>query len=266
MTTSAGCRGCRVSPSAGWPCSDLGTGGDPAGAQVGPLARSRAHRRPGRERARIDGPQLGCPHPGISADADAAARHHGRGPVGHPPKTTRPDPPGRALSSPASGVDRVLVTCGDDNIASIAVIEACGGRLDSVIETAQSMGGLNVFVRRIPGGTDALTAARHHARAVHDHYSERLPRGVALGHANTAARGTPLGRLAGSLRSHRSAYRPRVPAQARGRLSSPASGRGCEVEQMRIEQACLGSDLLSGFNVRHARPNLRRGVPARRPA
>jgi predicted acetyltransferase len=30
------------------------------------------------------------------------------------------------------GVDRVLVTCDDDNIGSIRTIEACGGRLDSV--------------------------------------------------------------------------------------------------------------------------------------
>jgi predicted acetyltransferase len=36
----------------------------------------------------------------------------------------------------ASGVDRVLVTCDDDNIGSIAVIEACGGRLDSVVRAA----------------------------------------------------------------------------------------------------------------------------------
>ena len=33
----------------------------------------------------------------------------------------------------ANGVDRVLVTCDDDNIGSIAVIEACGGRQESVI-------------------------------------------------------------------------------------------------------------------------------------
>jgi predicted acetyltransferase len=33
----------------------------------------------------------------------------------------------------AIGVDRVLVTCDDDNAGSIAVIERCGGRLDSVI-------------------------------------------------------------------------------------------------------------------------------------
>ena len=33
----------------------------------------------------------------------------------------------------AIGVDRALVTCDDDNIGSIAVIERCGGRLDSVI-------------------------------------------------------------------------------------------------------------------------------------
>jgi predicted acetyltransferase len=30
------------------------------------------------------------------------------------------------------GVDRVLVTCDDDNIASIRVIESCGGRLESI--------------------------------------------------------------------------------------------------------------------------------------
>lgn len=35
----------------------------------------------------------------------------------------------------AIGVDRVLVTCDDDNAGSIAVIEACGGQLDSVIES-----------------------------------------------------------------------------------------------------------------------------------
>lgn len=33
----------------------------------------------------------------------------------------------------ANGVDRVLLTCDDDNTGSIAVIERCGGRLDSVI-------------------------------------------------------------------------------------------------------------------------------------
>jgi predicted acetyltransferase len=32
----------------------------------------------------------------------------------------------------AHGVDRVLVTCDDDNAGSIAVIERCGGRLDRV--------------------------------------------------------------------------------------------------------------------------------------
>jgi predicted acetyltransferase len=30
------------------------------------------------------------------------------------------------------GVDRVLVTCDDDNVGSIKAIEACGGKLDSV--------------------------------------------------------------------------------------------------------------------------------------
>jgi predicted acetyltransferase len=32
----------------------------------------------------------------------------------------------------ATGVDRVLICCDDDNAGSIAVIEGCGGRLDSV--------------------------------------------------------------------------------------------------------------------------------------
>ncbi|SRR5579875_210346 len=31
------------------------------------------------------------------------------------------------------GIDRVLVTCDDDNTGSIKAIEACGGRLDSVL-------------------------------------------------------------------------------------------------------------------------------------
>ena len=38
----------------------------------------------------------------------------------------------------ALGVDRVLVTCDDDNAGSIAVIEICGGVLDSVISSASS--------------------------------------------------------------------------------------------------------------------------------
>jgi predicted acetyltransferase len=36
----------------------------------------------------------------------------------------------------ATGIDRVLVTCDDGNAGSIAVIEACGGRLDNVVESA----------------------------------------------------------------------------------------------------------------------------------
>jgi predicted acetyltransferase len=31
------------------------------------------------------------------------------------------------------GIDRVLVTCDDDNIGSIKTIEACGGRLENVV-------------------------------------------------------------------------------------------------------------------------------------
>jgi predicted acetyltransferase len=34
------------------------------------------------------------------------------------------------------GVGRVLVTCDDDNVGSAAVIEAIGGRLENVLETA----------------------------------------------------------------------------------------------------------------------------------
>ncbi len=34
----------------------------------------------------------------------------------------------------AAGVDRVLVTCDDDNVASARTIEACGGRLEDVLE------------------------------------------------------------------------------------------------------------------------------------
>lgn len=34
----------------------------------------------------------------------------------------------------AEGVDRVLVTCSDDNVASAAVIERSGGVLESVID------------------------------------------------------------------------------------------------------------------------------------
>jgi len=32
------------------------------------------------------------------------------------------------------GVDRVLLTCDDDNVGSITVIESCGGKLDSVLD------------------------------------------------------------------------------------------------------------------------------------
>jgi len=36
------------------------------------------------------------------------------------------------------GIDRVLVTCDDDNVGSIAVIESHGGKLDSIIELEPS--------------------------------------------------------------------------------------------------------------------------------
>jgi predicted acetyltransferase len=35
----------------------------------------------------------------------------------------------------AIGIDRVLVTCDDSNTGSRAVIEACGGRVDSVVDS-----------------------------------------------------------------------------------------------------------------------------------
>jgi predicted acetyltransferase len=38
----------------------------------------------------------------------------------------------------ASGIGQVLITCDDDNTGSIAVIERCGGKLDSVIRGAPS--------------------------------------------------------------------------------------------------------------------------------
>lgn len=43
----------------------------------------------------------------------------------------------------AVGVDRVLVTCDDDNVASATVIERCGGMLESVVpnESAGGAGG-----------------------------------------------------------------------------------------------------------------------------
>ncbi len=37
----------------------------------------------------------------------------------------------------ASGVERVLVTCDEDNVGSATVIETCGGRLESVIAAGQ---------------------------------------------------------------------------------------------------------------------------------
>jgi predicted acetyltransferase len=36
----------------------------------------------------------------------------------------------------AAGVDRVLVTCDEDNLGSRTVIESCGGRLESVVDAA----------------------------------------------------------------------------------------------------------------------------------
>lgn len=38
----------------------------------------------------------------------------------------------------AKGIERVLVTCDDDDTGSITVIERCGGKLDSVVRTTAS--------------------------------------------------------------------------------------------------------------------------------
>jgi predicted acetyltransferase len=43
------------------------------------------------------------------------------------------------------GIDRVLVTCDDDNQGSSAVIEACGGRLDSVVDVSHPPGKLRRY-------------------------------------------------------------------------------------------------------------------------
>jgi predicted acetyltransferase len=37
----------------------------------------------------------------------------------------------------AAGIDRVLLTCDDDNVASAAVIERCGGVFDSLVEPTE---------------------------------------------------------------------------------------------------------------------------------
>src|SRR5215469_4872125 len=39
----------------------------------------------------------------------------------------------------AEGVDRVLVTCDEDNAGSRAVIESCGGKLESVVNTGDGI-------------------------------------------------------------------------------------------------------------------------------
>lgn len=38
----------------------------------------------------------------------------------------------------ANGVERILVTCDDDNVGSITVIERCGGKLEPVIHNGPS--------------------------------------------------------------------------------------------------------------------------------
>lgn len=43
------------------------------------------------------------------------------------------------------GIDRVLVTCDDNNAGSIAVIEACGGQLDAVVDVNHPPGKLRRY-------------------------------------------------------------------------------------------------------------------------
>ena len=47
-----------------------------------------------------------------------------------PPWLRHRDPPPEPHHRPAFGVERALVTCDDDNVASAAVIESCGGVLE----------------------------------------------------------------------------------------------------------------------------------------
>ena len=42
---------------------------------------------------------------------------------------------GRTSIRHGLGIDRVLVTCDDSNAGSIAVIEACAGRLENVVDS-----------------------------------------------------------------------------------------------------------------------------------
>ena len=37
----------------------------------------------------------------------------------------------------AAGVERVLIACDDDNVASVTIIEHCGGVFDSLVESAE---------------------------------------------------------------------------------------------------------------------------------
>jgi predicted acetyltransferase len=43
------------------------------------------------------------------------------------------------------GIGPVLVTCDDDNLGSIAVIEACGGQLDSLVEDGPGRPGIRRY-------------------------------------------------------------------------------------------------------------------------
>lgn len=65
----------------------------------------------------------------VTASAGMKARHRRRG---YATEILRQS----LIVARASGVGRVLVICDDGNTGSIAVIERCGGRLDSIVRTA----------------------------------------------------------------------------------------------------------------------------------
>jgi hypothetical protein len=62
----------------------------------------------------------------------------------------------------ANGVDRALLICDDENIGSAAVIEACGGRLDSIVRTGPGAD------RQAPVLDRLTSAAAAPLPAVHD--------------------------------------------------------------------------------------------------
>lgn len=61
----------------------------------------------------------------------------------------------------AEGVDDVVVTCRDTNVASAGVIERCGGRLESIFDFGDAKGDMRRYVIRAP--RDSLRLRPFHA-------------------------------------------------------------------------------------------------------